>query len=163
MRRGLRALTCRVFSDPKVLDGSPIFVCGPPEIRKVCQFCKCHKGLSLCDWPMMKPIPFEPYYAIGEEDILVQASGWRARILGITRMSTWVNVRASVLTSTVGRARNPMKPYVCVFTISAATLRLFRVERPGTCDKACCFRHRRHVGPDRDYCMDHWRDWERVS
>lgn len=26
-----------------------------------------------------------------------------------------------------------------------------------TCDKPCCYRHSRHVGPDRDYCQDHWR------
>jgi hypothetical protein len=25
----------------------------------------------------------------------------------------------------------------------------------GTCDRACCARHRKHVGPDRDYCEPH--------
>jgi hypothetical protein len=28
--------------------------------------------------------------------------------------------------------------------------------KAGTCDKPCCFRHRRHVGDNRDHCMDHW-------
>jgi hypothetical protein len=28
---------------------------------------------------------------------------------------------------------------------------------PGkTCDKPCCSNCRQHVGPDRDYCRDHW-------
>lgn len=156
-------MTCRVISDPKELDGSPIFVCGPPEIRKVCRFCKNRKALSLCDWPMMKPIPFEPYYAIGEGDVLVQAGGWRARILELEKKPTWVNIRASVLTTLGGHPRNPAKPFQSGFMVGPGNLHHFRVERPGTCDKACCFRHRRHVGPDRDYCMDHWREWERVS
>ncbi len=25
-----------------------------------------------------------------------------------------------------------------------------------TCDKPCCSNCRQHVGPDRDYCRDHW-------
>lgn len=25
-----------------------------------------------------------------------------------------------------------------------------------TCDKPCCSNCRQHIGPDRDYCKDHW-------
>jgi hypothetical protein len=42
------------------------------------------------------------------------------------------------------------------FAIWPTNLHLFRVERPGTCDKPCCYRCRRNVAPNVDYCMDHW-------
>jgi hypothetical protein len=31
----------------------------------------------------------------------------------------------------------------------------YRLPSGKTCDKAICFRHRVHVGADRDYCLDH--------
>jgi hypothetical protein len=37
------------------------------------------------------------------------------------------------------------------------------IERTEMCDNACCFRHRRRIGPDRYYRVDHWEAWETVS
>jgi hypothetical protein len=39
---------------------------------------------------------------------------------------------------------------------NAGALCDYPLEGGGTCDKSCCYRHRRHVGRDRDYCADHW-------
>lgn len=126
----------------------------------------------------MKPVPFEPYDAICVDQVLVQASGWRARILRLVPEGQVVWVKASVFDwgqqrraqmqttempeSASRRARYerfldslPFE-FETSFGIGPANYRMFRVEAKGTCDKPCCFRCRRHVAKDVDYCMDHW-------
>lgn len=160
----LLAMACRVFSDPAVFDGATIIACGP-ELRRKCKFCDCRHANALCDWPVIKPVHFEPYDAIGEGDILAQPGGWRARIQELQPRAGCLDVRAVVLDlgKRAGIPRRVKPPFRTAFPISPHNFQKFRVMRPGTCDNPCCARHRRHVGPDRDYCMDHWRAWEQVA
>jgi hypothetical protein len=132
-----------------------------PRKRK-CAHCGCPDAKALCDWPMKKPIRFEPFDAVGVDDVLVQPGGWRARIIGITPMvANWndslrfIQVRALVLS--LGEMRKThIRPFETSFGISTENFKKFRVEGKATCDKPCCYRHRRHVDKDVDYCMDHW-------
>lgn len=139
---------------------------GKPKIRKKCRFCE-HRALSFCDWPTVRPVRFEPYDAVGVDDVLVQATGWRAQIREVRESVGYIALRISVFDLGKDRARRSRVrrrlPWEMLFYLGPDNFRKFRVERMSTCDAPCCFRHRRHIGPDKDYCQDHWKSWEAVS
>lgn len=148
-------MACRVFT---TRDGVTGFMCGPSPRKRKCAHCPCPDTKSLCDWPVVRPIAFEPASAVGVGDILVQrwpdglshGSLFRARTVEATPSAegTWLVVKAVKLDS---EHRIETK-----FSITPSNLATFRVEAPATCDKPCCFRCRLHVDKDRDYCRDHW-------
>lgn len=131
----------------------------PRKLR--CAFCNCPDAKALCDWPMMKPVPVD-FKSIDElkiGDCLSNASGsWRAKILSISvgppadKYSPPGYVACISVIQTVGTVAHALR----TVTLGPATMGRAFVERPGTCDKPCCFRCRRHVDTDRDYCRDHW-------
>jgi hypothetical protein len=116
-------------------------------IRKKCRFCGCRDAKALCDWPTTRR---------GEvlvDDLrvgdiwIIQPSGKDGKIVEIEEFDQtrrfWIHRRAA--------------PYDRFRGDRQAS------ERNQTCDNACCFRHRRRIGPDRHYCADHWSAWEAVS
>jgi hypothetical protein len=113
--------------------------------RRKCAYCDCPDAKALCDWKMIKPVRFSKWNSINVGDTLVYASGLRVRILSIDGAPGYLILRAQA------SARAPEY----VFNGYDGNVDMFRVERPGTCDKPICYRCRRHVGPNRDYCLTH--------
>jgi hypothetical protein len=100
-------------------------------------------------WPMMKPARFKiDQLVVGDVVVQNEAGRWRAQIdrLDIVPAEGEVKIWATIIESGLHTA----------FAIWPTNLHLFRVERKGTCDKPCCYRCRRNVATDVDYCMDHW-------
>src|SRR3569623_17285 len=131
--------------------------------RRRCAHCDCPDAKALCDWPMVKPVRFTSVTELNIDDVVCQSYGWRARILSITLgppaqrfsyQSGWYT-RVLILDRGhhIGLPAARMELPVVMDTWALARL---RVERPGTCDKPCCYRCRRNVAPNVDYCMDHW-------
>ena len=129
-----------------------------PRKRK-CAHCGCPDAKTLCDWPMDRPVRFYRIEDLSIGDVIVQRHGWRGRIAAIELPAT---VRAEVITRG-DRAQPLLHRVESMFALDEWLIARLRVERPGTCDKPCCFRCRRHVGPDRDYCLDHWNREEKAS
>jgi hypothetical protein len=120
-------------------------------IRRKCHFCGCRHAKATCDWPTIRR---------GEvlvEDLKVgdfwiaEPSGKRGKIVEIEDFDLtrkfWILVPGTKDPSPYNRFRGDRQ----------------MSERIETCDNACCFRHRRRIGPGRHYCSDHWNTWEAVS
>jgi hypothetical protein len=166
-------MACRVTSNPKLFGGAPIIMCGPgmgPTPRKKCAFCD-HKGrasISLCDWPVWKQIEKRAELAEVGDVWITQQAAKRGRIVEIENLKLAPDKQGTlsyVVTEGEFQARRiwvliPGHPKPYPYTRNNGAT--FTTEGPGTCDQACCFRHRRHVGIDKDYCMDHWNAWEAV-
>jgi hypothetical protein len=146
----------------KLPDGSMVHINMAAPRKRHCAFCDCPDAKALCDWPMVKGVAFK-IEELNPGDILVQPTlpGWRARLLEATvidgQYAVCAEVRVTLITQTPLFSGLKKPPFDIRFTLPTVSFaKYYRVERPGTCDKPCCFRCRRHVGPDRDYCMDHW-------
>jgi hypothetical protein len=130
--------------------------------KRRCAHCDCPDAKALCDWPMVVAKRIKSIDEINVDDVITQSHGWRARILsilvgpapGIWQTQSGYCVRALVLQRAEG-IQLP-RPLESGFMLDQWMIERLRVERPGTCDKPCCFRCRRHVDTDRDYCRDHW-------
>jgi hypothetical protein len=139
---------CAAFDDGKGVRG---IVCGPginPKPKR-CSFCP-STSVKLCDWPVerAKVIPVASLEA--GQRIFPFSDGEDARTL--LTVETTGN-RVMVTWAYRGVAQSPYSMRL------AGNCRLAVM---GTCDKPCCHAHHRHVGPDRDYCQDHWRQEEIV-
>ena len=56
------------------------------------------------------------------------------------------------------RTRKP-RPERCFYCEQDATILCdFRLENKKTCDRSTCRAHAVNIGPDIDYCFDHWKD-----
>jgi hypothetical protein len=157
-------MSCHVISDTKLFGGAPVFFCGDrgPEIRQKCVFCDACDAKALCDWPTIKQVHV-PIIELQVGDAwITQQRGKRGRIGEIVDLD--INSRpigpdqpyASRQFWIVIPGSNSRKLYPYMRYPGDTALS----ERPGTCDNAVCFRHRRHVGPNRDYCFAHWNSWE---
>lgn len=116
--------------------------------KRRCAHCDCPDAKALCDWPVIKLARFK-VNELAVEDIVASPAGtWRARIdsLEFIPQEGEIKFHATVIATGAKTA----------FALFPANVHLMRVERPDTCNKPCCFRCRRHVGPDKDYCRDHW-------
>jgi hypothetical protein len=125
--------------------------------KRRCAHCDCRDAKALCDWPMDKLTKFDSPGDLAAGDFLGTGEGWRARILAIDGPGPahgYYIVRVAVLNLHGGNKTTP--PFESEIALSSNFARRLLVERPGTCDKPCCSACRRHVGPDRDYCRDHW-------
>jgi hypothetical protein len=137
--------------------------------KRRCAHCDCPDAKALCDWPMAVSKRVESIDELNVDDVITQSHGWRARVLSITlgppaeRFSCWSGWYMRVAVLNTGLNIMPVRNLEISVTFDPQAIGHFRVERPGTCDKPCCFRCRRHVGPDRDYCMDHWNQEEKSS
>jgi hypothetical protein len=128
--------------------------------KKKCAFCDQPDAKSLCDWPAITlvPLKIEPG-CLAKGDVLAQRGGWRCEVtavelrvqglivFGVTNVPTNAAYR---------RATGETYPRSIKFEITRGNLHHFYREALGTCDKPCCYRHRRHVDKDVDYCQDHW-------
>jgi len=124
--------------------GSTGFICGPGinQKPKRCAFCE-HRSTKLCDWPVEKQ---KTVYAheVKAGDRVIQGK----RRLAISLAEVLHDGRIHLEYSADG---------TCTYAMAFRPDATFHVEVKGTCDKPCCYRHSRHVGPDRDYCQEHWR------
>jgi len=131
------------------------FICGlPVRVRKKCKFCKARDVKALCDWPVMR-FQLAPASSIQVGEIIRHPKlgifPRTAEIQGIDEGSSGQLWFHCIVAAREGQRRSKPAPFHWHHT------GMLYVMRPGgTCDNACCFRHRRHVGPNRDYCMDHW-------
>jgi hypothetical protein len=146
----------------KLPDGSVMHFNMATLRKRRCAHCDCRDAKALCDWPMVVAKRIKSIDDLNVDDVITQSHGWRARILSITLgppaerfscRSGWY-MRLAVLNT--GLNITSVRWLEIAFTFDLWAIERLRVERPGTCDKPCCFRCRRHIGPDRDYCMDHW-------
>jgi hypothetical protein len=150
-------MACHVLTLP---NGGTAIVCCPRPRRRKCSQCGCPDAKALCDWPMLKPVRFEPFDAIAIDQVLNQEGGWRCHINDIVRARDIEAILIHGLVLDLGKwaagALRRSLPFETSFSIGPGNFQKFRVEAPATCDKPCCFRCRIHVGDDRDYCSDHW-------
>ncbi len=132
------------------------FICGSginPKPKK-CAFCDCRDAKSLCDWPVMKRIELPIEEARVGDVWITKQQHHRGKIVQIeAAVDPVVPTFANRYWVLVPGRKDPY-PYL------RHVGQTFTTERPGTCDKPCCFKHRRHVGPNRDYCMDHCHEQE---
>ncbi len=116
---------------------------------KKCRFCGCRQVKAACGWPIVWKGD------VRVEDLSV-GDYWltppkRGKIVDVEEFEQtrkiWVVFPGS---------RDPH-----AFNRFRGDLQLS--ERIRACGKACCFRHRRRLGPGCYYCSDHWTAWEAVS
>ena len=130
---------------------SSLSICGilGPVVLKKCRFCDCDNADAQCAWPTIRRSE------VLVEDLRV-GDIWiterkRGRIVEIEDFDLtrrfWISNPGHKDPDTYNRFRRDLQ----------------MIERAEMCDNACCFRHRRRIGPDRYYCVDHWEAWETVS
>jgi hypothetical protein len=159
---------CLAIADP----GGTIIACGRGFRRRRCAHCG-GDAAALCDWPLMKPVPIlkkllEADFRegiLGAGEVLVNKEGWRGEIRAISGLAHYLGSRAPffevalrVLTTT---SRRYKPPFNSRFDLTLTSTAFYRVERKRTCDKPCCYRCRRHVSTNVDYCRDHWDEMAR--
>lgn len=130
-------------------------VCGTRPKPKRCAFCG-DASEALCDWPAARwsPVPVETL-KVGDVWI-TQTAQKRGIVVGIVDLREHPDSPAGEAFQfwiQIPGHQDPY-PYRRVRGDQAVT------EVWGTCDKPVCFRHRREVGEDRDYCLEHWNAWE---
>jgi hypothetical protein len=124
------------------------FICGlPTHTRKKCAFCNARNVKALCDWPVKKPTVLTAADVIVGDKLISPKSKLTVKVINVQE---W---RGGLLDISIAETRGTRLRFWNYIRAPSDAVTLLR---PGTCDNACCFRHRRHVGPDRDYCMDHW-------
>lgn len=131
-------------------EGGPVFICGPginPK-RKRCAFCG-DWSTKLCDWPVWRHnlVPASSL-KIGDRIFPFSANEHR-EILAIDTVRHLFKPDRLIITWEWRGA--PQKGYELLAD------RQVKLAVKGTCDKPCCHAHHRHVGPDRDYCQEHWK------
>jgi hypothetical protein len=161
-------MACRVFSDPKLFGGAQIIECGTLPKPKRCAFCG-RRGVALCDWKTEKRVLLHPCQ-LREGDLYVTQNGRNLKILTLNRFRY---EGKPLLWSLRPHAEAVTGSRVTSFAVDYGRNRhfiFFRVNRQCVpvlrrvlCSASCCDRCRRHVGPNKDYCRDHWSAWEMVS
>ncbi len=148
-------MSCQVIESPM----GTMFVCGVPvPVTRYCRFCLAEghkrKALKLCDWPVGKAVEVS----------------WREIQIGDTWVTSQKGLHGKVVAMEADRGPNgylysakfwvklPKHSYPYPYDrYGEMTVLTTREGMP--CSAPCCFRHRRHVGPGRDYCKDHWNSW----
>jgi hypothetical protein len=122
-------------------------------IRKKCRFCGCRDAKALCDWPTTRRGEVRvDDLRVG--DIWVTQLSDKGKSGKIVEIEDFDLTRRFWILIPGHRNASPYDRFRGELQMS---------ERNTTCDNACCFRHRRRIGPDRHYCADHWSAWEAVS
>lgn len=154
---------CQTLQHPEF--SSPVFVCGTRPPKRYCRFClrEGHRAeaRALCDWPMPKPIHVRTAAAEVGDVWITQQGRKRGRIVEIQNLCG-----DNVVTDGLYFARMiwvQIPGHKTPYPYHRVNGDTFLSERPGLCSAPVCYRHRRHVGPNRDYCMSHWRSWEAIS
>jgi hypothetical protein len=128
-----------------------IGICGilGPVVVKKCRFCDCGDAVAQCGWPTtQRSEVLVEDLKVGDIWITGRNRGTIVEIedFDLTRRF-WVSRPGHDDPDPHNRFRGGLE----------------RIERLEMCDNACCFRHRRRIGPDRYYCVDHWGAWETIS
>lgn len=127
-----------------------VFVCGPR--KKFCRFCGA-KATALCDWPRVRIVQVAfAELKVGDEVVSGPQSRQVHRLVYLEPKPE----RGEVWLATEWQGRVTQR-------VESQPWRGMWAPRAGTCDAPCCFRHARHVGPDRDYCRRHWDAWKQVT
>jgi len=144
-------------------------------IRKACRFCQRRNAKALCDWPVERARPVKVEELQNGDHVLSELARRRCRVIApqefvrtdrptgywmywlefpgrgkISDLELSKETRTCVGENQSSRVFQYLKP-------KGFVLQTFR---PATCDAPCCFACRRHVGPGRDYCREHWCSWE---
>jgi hypothetical protein len=137
---------------------SQVILCGSginPKPKK-CAFCGCKNAKALCDWPMEKEkCVMAKTLRVGDTWVTQMAHKF-AKIAEIEPLDARGFITDDVFVKlrfwvAIPHHKAPY-PYMRLNDDLVMTV------RPGTCDKPCCFRHRRHPAPNVDFCMDHWKE-----
>lgn len=141
-------MACKVINGP----GGPTFICGPRPKQNRCAFCA-SPSTKLCDWPVerAKKVPCTDLKA-GDRIFPFSDSKEPRTLFSVERIPQ-PNFPAMLQAVEVQWKWNGVDSQPYRFKPSA----LVSLAIKGTCDKSCCHAHHRHVGTDRDYCQDHWR------
>jgi len=126
-------------------------ICGilGPVVLKKCRFCECDTAEARCAWPTtQRNEVLVEEIKVGDIWISERKPGRIVEIedFDLTRRF-WISIPGRLDANPHDRFRGALQ----------------MIERTAMCDNPCCFRHRRRIGPDRYYCVDHWRAWETVS
>lgn len=128
-------------------------VCGSGIGRKKhCRFCG-RPSDALCDWPKMRRenVQFDTL-KVGDLVLAFEKSEQPHRLVYLAPQPHLGEVWYA--TEWNGRVTE---------RVESQPWRGIWVPKMGTCDAPCCARHRRHVGPDVDYCQRHWDAWQTVG
>ncbi len=106
-----------------------------------CRFCEDPNPEAVCDWPELRIVRVRPVVVVPDDKI--EQHGKLYRIESLEQVPE--GIRITLENNAVGIIR--FNDWL-------------RVQRTGPCGAACCFRHRRHVAEDRDYCLDHRESWK---
>ncbi len=128
-----------------------MFFCGDGPRKRFCRFCGA-RSTALCDWPKIRREPVRVAAVKPGDEIFLFHSG-REIVLVENVDARPFDGAVTLAVSSNDRVREQTLP---------AFRDVYRAVH-GTCDAPVCFRHLRHVAPDRDYCMRHWRAWEDVA
>ena len=128
----------------------------PPATRH-CRFCleegHTREARAVCDWPV-------------EEVIETPWSDLRIGDSWVVRHAGLVGVVRDIDLDPMGGVRFriafPGRKELCTYS-RWGPWSVFTTRPGGRCSTPCCFRHRRHVGPNRDYCRGHWNSWMEVG
>lgn len=137
-----------------VMEGT-LFICGPGLGPRRCKFCK-RRARALCDWPVMKRVKVKAVKLRRGDVFITPQSNREVPVIDAYRNGEkWIITVE--LRDVVRRPPYPTFSYVRDLQEIVTTLRRRR------CSAACCARHRRSVGPERDYCERHWNSWSEVA
>lgn len=108
-----------------------------------CAFCPDPQPEAVCDWPEQQLVKVRPIVARVGDAIEVRRALWK-----ITAIEQFAN-SFKLLAARDGLEISGSVPFNG----------WLKVQRIAPCGQACCFRHRRHVAENRDYCLSHWDSW----
>lgn len=128
---------------------------------QLCAYCaregKHRQALAQCAWPVDSKVAI-PFWEAKVGDVwFTHQRGLRARIFAIEAIDNFpLNVAARFWVEIPGHK----DPYPYSRQLSDT---IWTEKSAHQCSVAICYRHRRHVGPGRNYCVDHWSAWETLS
>jgi hypothetical protein len=132
--------------------GVTAVVCGPAFGRKYCRTCGA-PAKALCDWPRLRKVhkSFREV-KVGDAVLAYEKSNQPHKLVYLAVKPELGQVWLA--TEWQGRVME---------RVEYQAWRGIWVAEMGTCDAPCCYRHRRHVGPEKDYCARHWDAWKEVA
>ncbi len=130
---------------------TPVIFCGSGPAKRFCRFCGA-RATALCDWPKVR-----------REAVRVAEVQRGARVFLLRRSRETVQVEMVYPRPAEGEITIAFWWRNAIHEQTFPAARDLHQAIPGTCDAPVCFRHLRHVGPDRDYCKRHWKAWEAIA
>jgi hypothetical protein len=119
-----------------------------------CHYCGSRDGLTRCAWPDIVPVKASIADAQPGDVWISEQKRLRGEIVEIAHAKENPDLRIVWVKLPGHKFPYPYNRYLT---------EAYTSEGPGQCGQLACPEHSREVGPDRNYCRDHWKTWEAVA